>query len=317
MGANQLQSKALALEPVEVPAPAAEPARPVAATPRAENKTQRELRITTADEFLATAAREYEEGTVDQALWRRAVEQCRDNPSLVVAAYLRARATELKSRHNAEASVAEDRADEDPNRDEPGGQPSAMVSTFLRGIAPDSPKSKVVWWAAAAVALAAVVAVIFIMVSPPAREPDQGRTAAVAATASPQPAVPARAQPATRAPGSEANGDQTRVALAATVQRLRNDGNWNVLVLYAAEWTRKEPENAVAWRELSGGYARLHQYNDALDAGNRADGRYEILSDGARRLTERPGELEGDRDREVTQCAVGWRFHRERWNLVY
>jgi cytochrome c-type biogenesis protein CcmH/NrfG len=154
--------------------------------------------------------------------------------------------------------------------EEPGGQPSAMVSTFLRGIAPDSPKSKVVWWAAAAVALAAVVAVIFIVVSPPAREPDQGRTAAVAATASPQPAAPARAQPATRAPGSEANADQTRVALAATVQRLRNDGNWNVLVLYAAEWTRKEPENAVAWRELSGGYARLHQYNDALDAGNRA-----------------------------------------------
>ncbi len=57
--------------------------------------------------------------------------------------------------------------------------------------------------------------------------------------------------------------------------------------------------------------------DDALDAGNRADGRYEILSDGARRFTERPGELEGDRDREVTQCAVGWRFHRERWNLVY
>jgi len=41
-------------------------------------------------------------------------------------------------------------------------------------------------------------------------------------------------------------------------------------VLYANEWTRKEPNNAVAWRDLSVGYANLQQFNDALDAAAKA-----------------------------------------------
>jgi cytochrome c-type biogenesis protein CcmH/NrfG len=43
-----------------------------------------------------------------------------------------------------------------------------------------------------------------------------------------------------------------------------------VLVLYANEWTRKEPKNPIAWRELSVGYANLQQFNDALDAATKA-----------------------------------------------
>jgi cytochrome c-type biogenesis protein CcmH/NrfG len=41
-------------------------------------------------------------------------------------------------------------------------------------------------------------------------------------------------------------------------------------VLYANEWTRKEPNNPVAWRELSVGYANLLQFNDSLDAATKA-----------------------------------------------
>jgi cytochrome c-type biogenesis protein CcmH/NrfG len=59
-------------------------------------------------------------------------------------------------------------------------------------------------------------------------------------------------------------------ALATTVRELKIAGNWNVLVLYANEWTRKEPNNAAAWRELSVGYANLQQFNDALDAATKA-----------------------------------------------
>ncbi|MEO8565134.1 MAG: tetratricopeptide repeat protein, partial [Betaproteobacteria bacterium] len=59
-------------------------------------------------------------------------------------------------------------------------------------------------------------------------------------------------------------------ALAATVRELKIAGNWNVLVLYANEWTRKEPNSAAAWRELSVGYANLQQFNDALDAATKA-----------------------------------------------
>ena len=54
------------------------------------------------------------------------------------------------------------------------------------------------------------------------------------------------------------------------MQALQAAGNWNVLVLYAVEWTRKQPENPVAWRELSAGYLKLRQFDDAFSAANKA-----------------------------------------------
>ena len=54
------------------------------------------------------------------------------------------------------------------------------------------------------------------------------------------------------------------------MQEFKDARNWNVLVLYAAEWTRKEPESAQAWKELGGGYLRLRQYDDALEATRKA-----------------------------------------------
>jgi tetratricopeptide (TPR) repeat protein len=43
-----------------------------------------------------------------------------------------------------------------------------------------------------------------------------------------------------------------------------------VLVLFAVEWTRKEPENPVAWNQLRAGYVHLGQYEDALGAATKA-----------------------------------------------
>jgi len=54
------------------------------------------------------------------------------------------------------------------------------------------------------------------------------------------------------------------------VRQLKDAGNWNVLVLYASEWTRKEPNNSAAWSELSFGYAKLRQFDDALVAAEKA-----------------------------------------------
>jgi Flp pilus assembly protein TadD len=54
------------------------------------------------------------------------------------------------------------------------------------------------------------------------------------------------------------------------VQELKDAGNWNVLVLYASKWTRDEPGNVAAWKELSIGYANLRQFNDALVAATKA-----------------------------------------------
>lgn len=54
------------------------------------------------------------------------------------------------------------------------------------------------------------------------------------------------------------------------VQALKSAGNWNVLVIYAGEWSRKQPNNPEPWRELSAGYVKLHQFRDALDAATKA-----------------------------------------------
>ena len=56
---------------------------------------------------------------------------------------------------------------------------------------------------------------------------------------------------------------------AGKLPALKTAGNWNVLVLYAGEWTRAQPGNADAWRELSMGYVKLRQLRDALDAANK------------------------------------------------
>ena len=52
--------------------------------------------MTAADPFLAAAVKEYQEGHIDPILWARASAQSGDDESLVIAAYLRARATALQ-----------------------------------------------------------------------------------------------------------------------------------------------------------------------------------------------------------------------------
>jgi tetratricopeptide (TPR) repeat protein len=58
--------------------------------------------------------------------------------------------------------------------------------------------------------------------------------------------------------------------IVAKVEALEKAGNWNLLVIYAAEWTRKQPGNPAAWKELSQGYFKLHQFGEALDTATRA-----------------------------------------------
>jgi hypothetical protein len=105
MGANSTLSKTLALEPVDVSTPAVDDARLAATESPAKTDPQRDLRMTTADEFLAAAAKEYETGTIDRVLWRQAADQYGRDVSLVIAAYLRARATALQARHKPAESA--------------------------------------------------------------------------------------------------------------------------------------------------------------------------------------------------------------------
>ena len=277
MGANSTRSTTLSLEAVEVSARAVDEVRPASDESSGKGDAQRDLRMTTADEFLAAAAKEYETGKIDRVLWRQAADQYGRDVSLVIAAYLRARATALQSRQkpaeNAEIKLrgAGSSQDAKVRNVEPAPaveiEPTDLPRISLRGVNP-----KILYFGGAVVALAAAVAIVYLVVS--LRQSESLRPPVVAAATS----VASRLASATPLNNEQALVKTSRAganqggadALAATVRELKIAGNWNVLVLYANEWTRKEPDNAAAWRELSVGYANLQQFNDALDAATKA-----------------------------------------------
>jgi tetratricopeptide (TPR) repeat protein len=267
MGVHSPVSKTLSLEPVEASTPCVDEARPAASSAKAD--PQRDLRMTTADEFLAAAAKEYEAGTIDRVLWRQAADQHGRDVSLVIAAYLRARATALQARHKPAESAEIKLRGAGANRDASVRtiETEASEETESTGLAQESRcvvSPKILYTAGGAVAFAAAAAIVYLVVS--LRHSESIQPPVTAATAS-SASRPASTQvPSSRGSPNEGGAD----ALAATVRELKIAGNWNVLVLYANEWTRKEPNNAAAWRELSVGYANLQQFNDALDAATRA-----------------------------------------------
>jgi len=77
----------------------------------------------------------------------------------------------------------------------------------------------------------------------------------------------AAATTTTRAPAQQGDSGEE---IASKVQAMEQAGNWNLLVIYAAEWTRKQPGNAAAWTALSRGYVKLRQFGEGLDAATKA-----------------------------------------------
>ena len=274
MGIHSPLSKTLSLEPVETSTPAKDEARPSASDSPAKADSQRDLRMTTADEFLAAAAKEYEAGTIDRVLWRQAADEHGRDVSLVIAAYLRARATALQARHQPAEGADIKLRGAGSNRDAKARKietepPEEPESTDLAQRNSRVASQKIVYTVGGAVAFVAAAAIVYLVVSLRHSESIQPTGTAVAASSANRPASPVlvkSTEPVASSRASEGGAE----ALAATVRELKIAGNWNVLVLYANEWTRKEPSNATAWRELSIGYANLQQFNDALDAATKA-----------------------------------------------
>ncbi len=278
MEANSPLGKSLALEPVGGSTPAVDGTRSAATESAAKGDPQRDLRMTTADEFLAAAAKEYEAGTIDRVLWRQAADQHGRDVSLVIAAYLRARAKALQARHrpaeSAEIKLRGAGSNQDAMVQKVEMEPAVEVErTELPRLGLRSVNPKILYSAGAVVAFFAAAAIAYLVVSlrqsesvrPPvvvAATPSPSEAASSVLVSSQQPLVATSSRVGTNEGGVD--------ALAATVRELKMAGNWNVLVLYANEWTRKEPNNPVAWRELSVGYANLQQFNDALDAATKA-----------------------------------------------
>ena len=147
------------------------------------------------------------------------------------------------------------------------------VATLAAGVRLGGAQPKLKYAVMAAVALVSVVAVVRLMVPPQASEAAGQPVVSVSA---PSAALSSPAGPVDNAlpVGGNASGgtnhDDARPSLEASVRQLKDAGNWNVLVLHASEWTRKEPGNATAWSELSTGFANLRQFNDALGAAEKA-----------------------------------------------
>jgi tetratricopeptide (TPR) repeat protein len=230
-----------------------------------------------ADRFLAEAIREFEEGRIDDPLWERAVAQAEGDKSSAKGDYLRARAAALQV-------IQRD------NRAERAGLRKTPVSAAHHSPANSSPRQRVASgkvhpvggknvndllrspMAILAMLISLVVVVTLVIAIWPSNSTVES-TAAAGAPGGP------RSGPPTRTGKSLVASNQAAINTASqdpsqdfmnTIEGLKNAGNWNVVVLQALAWTRKEPKNAAAWNELSIGYINMRQLDDAHAAARMA-----------------------------------------------
>lgn len=279
-------------------APRAEPAVPTAAQTVAEHSldaiellpAERPIPIAKnvgakPDPYGAQAAREYAEGHIDTPLWNRALTQANGDRTAAAAIYVRARATALRLFDRHPEQRVNVRPRKDPAEDEPDVEP--RLGLFSRYRTPIL--------AAAVIVPLAVGGAIFATTrsSPPPAVAAVAAPPAAVATAPAKRAADAKSkEPGARPPGPD---------LAKKVQELRDTGNWNVMALYAVEWTRKEPGNAAAWDALRLGYVRLKQYEDAAIAATKAT---QIAPDDAK-LWRALADIHLDRD-DPTQALAAF-----------
>jgi Flp pilus assembly protein TadD len=240
-----LDAHSIDIEPFErtFPKPAPRPPLPVAPA----------VSGSSADPFIAQALREYGQGDLDTPLWDHYLKLNDGNAEAAAAAYIPARAVALRMLGRKRPGAADRATARAPANDGPVSPEPSFWQRYRLAIV------------AAAVIVPASIAGAVLMSSrgdqtaPAAPAAAQARKAPAAA---PAPARPPAAQAAAKPSAS--------VALAQKVQELRDAGNFNVMVLYATEWTRKEPDNATAWDELRVGYVHLRQYDDARNAAKKA-----------------------------------------------
>jgi len=227
-----------------------------AAAKSAADGAARERVSRSADDHLAEATREFDNGKIDKPLWARAMELADNDVDAAKPGYLRARATALrisnqKKRAEMLARLRSNLPGEEETRPEAPAQP-----------APRSKRNLVI-----AGALGCVVVVGGFLALRPGAEPPAPVGLSAAPGASAPQKVGAKPAAANKGPdrARESNDD-----FAKKVADLKAAGNWNVLVLYSVEWTRKVPDSADAWNELGMGYAKLRQFSEAQEATAKA-----------------------------------------------
>ncbi len=255
---------------VDTPSAEATPSLPIA---NAENA----VHAASTDPFLAQAIKELESGHVEQALWEWASNRAGADAALAKPAYLRARAAALRVARRdkaAERQALRPSASRVAESGYPLTQspqpPAAKDAADAIGRGGATPKRKRLILAAGAVGSLVVGAALVGLWW-------QGNSTAQANAARPV-VQTSKSGISTPSDGEKhslvtASGAEPptlpREDFARRVQELKSTASWNVLVLYAVEWTRKQPGNPEAWRELSAGYVQLRQFGDALDAATK------------------------------------------------
>ena len=251
-----------AAESIEITA--LERAHPPAAVPEAKS-----------DRFVREAAQQYAEGHIDQPLWDRAIAQANGERLAAADIYLAARATALRLLDrerrterrilapDAQPMVAAAAADVDAGPARTAVQPSGGFNR-RRLLA----KYRVAIIAGAVILPLAMGG--WLLMSLLSSDGDVTSAARVPTGAPAARPALAAAVPPTAAAVGEAPKPDPAVELMRKIQEFRDAGNWNMLVLYAVEWTRREPSNAAAWNQLRAGYLNLHQLEDAQGAARKA-----------------------------------------------
>ncbi len=229
--------------------------------------------MTSADKFLAAATSEFKRGEIDQPLWDRAFAQANGDRESAITHYLRARATALRVRkrdQRTEKRARSSRAMENT----PAG--SAHPGSDGRRKAADGKRRSTRLNASYGIALVATCAgivwgVMLLFVSLGRTAPQETAVAAVVPVTRSEPSVRAdTVAKAVKSAGDSGTQRRSSSELIARIDELRLADNWNVLVLYATEWTRLESGNPAAWNQLSLGFEKLRQYDDAYAAALKA-----------------------------------------------
>jgi Flp pilus assembly protein TadD len=274
---------------VEAPAPSAGAAEPVAATPAPA--AAEPIRVSTGtvwadpapapvatgtDRFLTKAIEEHAAGHIDRTLWERAVAQSGADHARAKIIYVQSRATALRVTKREKKAERYARVVEVLSNapDSEFATRSPRAGTATAASEPGNPRLGIVKRNRGRAMVAAGVfgflvvgagLVVALSESDPVRQ-DIAANRAPRFNAFARSTPSAQAIPATGVAGEKPAG----VDLVGKLRALKNEGNWNLAVLYAVEWTRKQPANADAWKELSQGYIKLRQYGEAQDAATKA-----------------------------------------------
>ena len=246
--------------PVTQDVPAAVPAEPPPANPESERDE--------AERYLEAATREFDAGWIERPLWESMLAQAKGDEAFAKKSYLRTRATMLKiekrDRVNAPPAPSVAPSMPAPSRGAPAANDDddvrAASRAALRRIDPRPAWMNPRNVAIAVAALVAVMAVSWFAMSGSEPTTDAGAATTVAAARPVVHVTPAQVV-------ASVPVDDGLIARVAATQAV---GNWNVVVLLASEWTRRDPANGQAWMALSEGYSHLNQSAEALDAATRA-----------------------------------------------